>query len=154
MYKEKELENILPHKYPMILINRVVNYDIENKQLISEVDISNDSMFFDSKLNQVPIWVGIEYMAQTIAALSGIYSLEFKKTTVELGFVIGARNYECFVSGFSNGSCLTIKVEQLFFDSELGAFDCAIFSGEKKLATAVLNVFQPISVKDFFDNYE
>jgi predicted hotdog family 3-hydroxylacyl-ACP dehydratase len=152
MYKEKELEKILPHKFPMILINRVIDFDMENKILTSETDITPETMFFDQAANQVPAWVGIEYMAQTIAALSGIFSLEFEKTEVKMGFVIGTRNYESFVSGFKAGQCLSVKVEQLFFDSELGSFNCAIFDGTRKLAQAQLNVFQPSSTTNFLPN--
>ena len=154
MYNGKELEKILPHKFPMILIDRVVSFDMESKTLISEIEIRRDSMFFDRELNQVPAWVGIEFMAQTIGALSGIFAREFAKAEVKLGFVIGARNYECFASGFDLGSCLTVKVEQSFFDSELGSFNCVILNSETKMAQAQMNVFQPASVKDFFENYE
>lgn len=152
MYKEKELEKILPHKFPMILINRVIVCNVQNKTLISETDITKNSLFFDEKLNAVPIWVGVEYMAQTVGALAGIHAVA-TEGAVKMGFVIGARNYECFAPNFELGKCLTTKVEQLFFDSQLGAFNCEIFDGDKKLAQAQLNVFQPSSIKDFFENY-
>ncbi|MFT5703072.1 MAG: putative hotdog family 3-hydroxylacyl-ACP dehydratase [Rickettsiales bacterium] len=148
-FQGKDLEKILPHKNPMILIDRVVDYDLENKKLTSEVDINAKNIFFDQELNAVPIWVGIEFMAQTIGCLSGIYAKEYKRTKIDLGFVIGARNYECFAPNFKNGQCLKIEIEQLFFDSELGAFECVIKDGDKILAQAQLNVFQPESAKDF-----
>jgi len=154
MYQKKDLEKILPHKFPMILIDRIIGYDLESKSLTAEVEIKSDTLFFNPKTNQMPIEVGMEYMAQTVGALSGIYSSQFKKSEVKLGFVIGARNFECFASGFDLGKILTIKVSELFFDSELGAFNCEIFDNNKKLAQAQLNVFQPNSVENFFQNYE
>lgn len=149
MYLKKDLEKILPHKNPMILIDRVVDCNLQARKLTAEVDINAEKLFFDIASNSIPVWLGIEYMAQSIGCLSGIYSQEFKKGSIELGFVIGSRNYECFVSKFENNSCLTIKVEELFFDSELGAFDCAIEIQGKLAAKAQLNVFQPSSLKDF-----
>ncbi len=149
MYQGKELEKILPHKNPMILIDRVINYDLQAKKLNAEVDIKPQKLFFDNVDNCVPVWVGIEYMAQSVGALSGIYCKQYKGSKIDLGFVIGVRNYECFTPGFKNGQCLTIKIEQLFFDSELGAFDCVITDGAQILIKAQLNVFQPASPKDF-----
>lgn len=148
MRNKKEMEEILPHKLPMVLIDRVVSYDLEQLELIAEVDINPEVMFFDNELNQVPTYVGMEYMAQTIGALSGVYA-KLKNNPIKLGFVIGASNYECFVPGFKNGECLTIKIAQLFFNSELGAFDCAIIRDGKTLAAAQLNVYQPAALDNF-----
>lgn len=134
----------------MIVIDRVIGYDLEKKTLTSEVEITPNSIFFDALKKQVPVYVGIEYMAQTIAAFSGIYLAKKENSAAKMGFVIGARNYECFVPAFNLGQLLRVEVEQLFFDSELGSFDCIIFDGERKLAQAQINVFQPASPKDFF----
>ena len=150
MYKGKQLENIMPHKRRMVLLSRVVDFSTAEKNLTAEVDITKHSMLFNTQTRQVPAWVGIEYMAQAIAALSGIYNSENNKGAQTLGFIIGARNYKCFTSGFKEGSTLTIKVEQLFLDAEIGSFKCEIFSANReKFASTELNVFQPQDVTQF-----
>lgn len=154
MFSGKELEKILPHKFPMIVLDRVVEYDLDNRRLTAEVKIKHDSIFFDATQNQVPIALGIEYMAQTIGALSGIYNLDNRGAEPILGFVIGTRNYEVFTNGFNLGDVLSISVEQLFFDSQMGSFSCEIFCGRDKLAQAYLNIFQPRSIEEFFKNHE
>ena len=58
---------LLPHDPPMVLIDKVLSYD-ENS-LVAEVAIRPDSAFCGA--NGVPGWVGIEYMAQAIAAHAG-----------------------------------------------------------------------------------
>ncbi len=149
MYECADLEAIMPHKRDMILISRVVEYDIVDRKLTAEVDITPESMFFDDKMNKVPVWVGIEYMAQSIAALSGTHDVKEKHGEPKMGFIIGARNYECFVDGFKAGETLLVKIEQLFLDSELGSFACEIFHEKKLLAKTELNVFQPQSLEKF-----
>lgn len=142
MYKGKELENILPHKGDIILIDRIVSCDLDNRNLVSTVEITQNSMMFDSQSGEVPMWIGIEYMAQSIAALSGMHARN-EQGTVKMGFVIGSRNYECFASGFKDKKIYTVKIDELFFDSNLGAFNCKILDGEDLIAKAQLNVFQP-----------
>jgi predicted hotdog family 3-hydroxylacyl-ACP dehydratase len=149
MLEGKELESVMPHKRNMVLITRVVEYSIADKYLIAQVDITEKSMFF--KNGQVPVWVGIEYMAQSIAALSGIYQKTQNSDKINIGFIIGARNYKCFVGGFNLGKTLTVKVQELFLDAEIGSFSCEIFDGDKLLAATELNVFQPQSIDGFID---
>lgn len=144
MYQNKqELEKILPHKLPMVLVDRVVAFDLEEKSLSAQVDIIPDIMFFEQDSKTVPVFVGIEYMAQTIGAYSGICLKQAGEIEPKLGFIIGSRNYECFVDNFLQGQILQIKVQELFFDSEFGSFECVITEKGKLLAKAQLNVFQP-----------
>ncbi len=151
MYAGKQLEQILPHKYPMVLIDRIVEYDCEKGYLKAAVLINDNSLFFEPKLNGVPMWVGIEYMAQAIAALAGIHQKESgnKKTEPKIGFIIGSRNYQCKLPVFELGNTLEIRIKELFVDLELAAFECIIERNNNELATAQINVFQPASVSEF-----
>jgi predicted hotdog family 3-hydroxylacyl-ACP dehydratase len=148
-----ELRDLLPHKEPMILISRVTGHNIEARSLTAEVDITPKTMFFDASKKQVPVWVGIEYMAQSIGALSGLYQQQQNSGPAKIGFIIGSKNYQCFTPGFKEGATLTIKVEQLFSDSELSSFDCKIMHLSTILSQTELNVFQPLSVDNFITNH-
>lgn len=150
MYSTAQLKNIMPHKNHMMLIDRVITYDLDKKTLVAEVDINSKSMFFNKDLGEVPIWVGMEYMAQSIAALSSIYDYSHNKPTATMGFIIGARKYKCYMLGFKAGQTISISVEQLFLDNEIGSFDCKIFSStDEVLASTELNVFRPADITKF-----
>lgn len=148
MYRPEE---ILPHKENMVLIDRVVSLNMEERELVAEVNIKPEMTFFDEAINGVPTWVGIEFMAQTIGALSGIYYTEVKGEPVKMGFIIGSKNYQCFTDSFNNGDKLIVKVKQLFSDFELGSFDCKILKDNKVLSQTELNVFQPVEVDEFIN---
>ena len=64
---------IVPHSGKMSLLDRVVDYNFEKLEIHAEVDIGPGSMFFDNDIDGIPVWIGFEYMAQSISALSGIY---------------------------------------------------------------------------------
>ena len=65
------LDDLLPHRPPMVLIDAVESFDAETRRLVARVTIGENQLFFDGK--GVPNWVAIEYMAQTAAALVGYY---------------------------------------------------------------------------------
>lgn len=149
MIEGKELESILPHKSPMILLSRIESYNLAEGSLSAAVEVERGCMFFDPVERGVPMLVGLEYMAQAIAALAGLHRKEFHQEEPKIGFIIGSRHYKCNLPFFTEGSCLSVKVKEIFVDQELAAFDCIITTQNLELAKAQINVFQPLSAKDF-----
>jgi len=135
------IEQVLPHEHPMILLDELTDFS-DDKANCSHI-ITEQSLFFDPTLNGVPSYVGIEYMAQSIAAYANANELANDRS-VEIGFLVSSRKYKCDYSVFKLNMALQIRVTQLYKDeSGLSAFDCAIFSNEKEIASARINVFQP-----------
>ena len=138
------LERILPHRPPMIFIDEVIEYDLDKFSLSSAVLIKDDSMFFDKKLDGVPAWAGLEYIAQTIGALAGIYHRENGNHEPRLGFIIGARKYENTVEYYKNKETYYIFVERQFYDSKLGNFTGIIKdAGGNQCAATEITVYTP-----------
>ena len=129
--------DLIPHEGQMVLLDKVLEYD-ENS-LVSEVIVRDDGLFGDGKT--VPAWLGIEYMAQTVAAHEGMMS-HLAGKPIKLGFLLGSRRYYSNISSFTVGSRLTVKVERLIQDQGLGVFFCQI-SGKGVDISAKLNVYQP-----------
>lgn len=141
-----DIPALLPHEPPMVVIDRVMDYDLENGELTAEVELDESNMFYDCSINAVPAFLGIEYMAQSIGALSGIAGMEAGLSKPDAGFVLGTRKYHNSVKSFALG-VYAINVKQIFTDTELSSFSCTITDSLNKVcATADLNVFKP---KDF-----
>lgn len=141
------IEQVLPHDHPMILLDSLVDF-CDLKATCLNV-ITEKSLFFDAALQGIPSYVGIEYMAQSIAAYANANEL-INNRPVEVGFLVSARKYKCDYSIFKLGIALQITVEQLYKDeSGLSAFDCAIFIKDEKVASARVNVFQPENPAEF-----
>ncbi len=133
------LEKILPHKKPMILIDDILDYSIEERWLKSIVTIRPDSLFFDKELNGTDSITGIEYMAQTI----GCYAY-FRKNlkTPKIGFLLGTRLYNNAIEKFECGKTYTILVKEVFV-AEIYSFECMIYNDEnEEVASATINVYQ------------
>ena len=138
---------LVPHSGAMVLLDRVLSADAEN--LCAEVAIHAGSVLYDAASAGVGSWVGIEYMAQAIAAHAG-YLARLAGAPVKIGFLLGARRYEAQLPLFVDGSVLQVHVQQaLQGENGLGAFECRIEMAGAVLAQATITVFQPEDAKQF-----
>ncbi len=138
--KNKEyLATILPHKEPMILIDDVIAYSLEEKWLKSCVTITEDAMFYDKSIQGIDSTIGIEYMAQTI----GCYAhLKRGKKEPLIGFLLGTRLYNNAIKKFEAGKTYTILVKEVFV-AEIFSFECFIYNdNNEEIASATINVYQ------------
>lgn len=133
------IEQFIVHRSTMSLLDRVL--EASDDFAVSEVVISSASPFWREG-HGVPAYVGLEYMAQTIAVFDGGRRL---KTGAEpsIGFLLGTRRYQSKVGYFVEGQVLQVRVKVSFSDGGMAAFDCMIGSGEEELVSASLNVYRP-----------
>ena len=134
---EIPVRELVPHEPPMVLLDRITSFD--ESTLTAEVDITTNSMFCGD--DGVPGWVGIEYMAQAVAAHAG-YKGRLDGNAPVTGYLLGTRAYKCSLSTFPVGETLQVHIESLFVEMGLGAFACRIELGDT-VATASINVYQP-----------
>lgn len=138
---EQDVANFIPHRDPMILISKLLAH--ESDTLLTQTDINASSPYFDSKLNGVPNYVGIEYMAQSIAALAGVEA-HMRNDIIRVGFLLGSRKLKMHISQFDLGQSYQTRVTRLYQeDSGLAVFDCQILHNQDVVAEANVNVFQP-----------
>ena len=142
-----DIRALVPHTGPMVLLDRLLSVDEDS--LCAEVGIRSDTLFCGP--DGVGAWVGIEYMAQAIAAWTG-YHARLRCEPIKLGFLLGTRRYECSRPLFMLGSVLRVHVERLFQNENgMGAFECFIDNEEERVATATVTVFQPPNIDDFLE---
>lgn len=141
-YQTKEsIMTVVPHSGKMSLLDRVVEYDFQNLNVTTEVDITPESMFFEKDINGIPVWVGFEYMAQSISALSGIYG-KTKNENPKVGFIMSVNSFKGEIPFFPAGSVARMHVQQTMRMDKVVTFDGKIFQGDKLVATATLNTIE------------
>lgn len=139
------VDELLPHSGQMILIDEVLSADADC--IVVRCTPRADGLFNHDDGN-IPAWLGIEYMAQAIAALSG---LERKKAglDIQMGFLLGTRHFHSNVSSFAAGEPLEIRVERSLEDSNgLAVFNCTL-TGSHAHLEASINVFLPQDADSF-----
>lgn len=115
--------------------------DASDTHAVSEVVISAESTFYRDARG-VPAYVGLEYMAQTIAAYDGVQRMQTDKQPV-IGFLLGTRRYEAPRPYFEAGETLHIRVDMTFNDSGMAAFEGVITVDGEERALASINVYRP-----------
>ncbi|MHA6492223.1 ApeP family dehydratase [Pseudomonas borbori] len=139
------IAELLPHAGDMILIEAVQRFgedDVETRLCVRAGGLFNQA---DGSL---PAWVGIELMAQSVAAYAGCQARQAGQP-VQLGFLLGTRNYQCNVDRFALGAELRIKaLRSLQDDNGMGVFECHL-EGPGIQASARLNVFCPPQVASY-----
>lgn len=141
------IAQLVPHDGPMVLLDRVLAGGEDT--LCAEVAIGPDTVFCDGA--GVGSWVGIEYMAQAIAAYNG-YKGYLRGELPKVGFLLGARRYHASVPLFALGSVLHVRVQHAMQgENGLAAFECRIDDAADGavLAHATITVFEPDNVNEF-----
>ncbi len=142
-----DIRTLVPHSGTMSLLGRLRAADAET--LCAEVAIGAGTLFLDG--GAVGAWVGVEYMAQAVAAHAG-YGARLRGEAVRMGFLLGTRRYACTVPAFPAGSVLHVHVQRVLQgENGLGAYDCRIVDGAggAEWASATITVFQPDNVEEF-----
>jgi len=132
----KNVGRLLPHAAPMMLLNSVVAHGadyIETETVIHAGIPTNDG-------EGVPAYTGIELMAQTIAAYSGIADMNAERPP-QIGFLLGVRHFHCHASRFANGEVLRMRATIVVQYEQLAVFACSIKIDGKIVVEAKLSVF-------------
>ncbi|MGR8930288.1 MAG: ApeP family dehydratase [Gammaproteobacteria bacterium] len=139
------VRTLLPQSHQMVLIDRVL--EAGEGYIIVDLTVRDDGLFSGSD-HTVPTWVGLEYMAQAVAAYSG-YQRKRRGLEIDLGFLLGTRYYQCSAGNFSCGARLTIRAEKIIeAANDMVVFDCHL-EGDDVKATSKLNLLVPQDSKKF-----
>ncbi len=133
------MADLVPHAGRMRLLDAAIEGDEES--LSARVEIRADSLFFDGA--GVGAWVGIEYMAQAIAAWAG-WRARLAGGAPRIGFLLGSRSYRCARPRFLLGEILIVEARRQFqAENGLGHFDGLLCIDGETVAEASLTVFEP-----------
>jgi predicted hotdog family 3-hydroxylacyl-ACP dehydratase len=143
----RPITDLVPHRGSMLLLDELLDDSLEVVR--AAVTVRPDHLFLTP--DGLPAWVGVELMAQTVAAWAGLRRLE-RGEQIQLGFLLGTRKYECELPFFPVGARLVMSAQQeLVSEQGLAVFLCAIEHEGRVVARASVNAFQPPNVQDFFE---
>ncbi|PQJ88724.1 hotdog family protein [Aliivibrio sifiae] len=139
-----DLIDLLPHDTPLALVDKLI--DVQELSIHCQVIISDKNVFFNHETNTIPAWVGIEFMAQSVAGWSGYHAWK-KGNKSPIGFLLGSRKYKAECSEFQQGDTLDIFAEQILENNGMAVFSCYIECNSQQIASSQLNVFVPTEEK-------
>ena len=142
------IDQIIPHRGTMLLVDAVSAWSEESLTALTKV--RGDAWYADAD-GAMPVWIGVELMAQAIAAHDGLLSMRAGKP-VRPGVLLGARRYEAHMPAFPRDAQLRISVSEVLRSEEgLGAYECTIEHDGVVCAQAVVKVYKPRDFQSFIE---
>ncbi|WP_237444156.1 hotdog family protein [Sinobacterium norvegicum] len=132
------IEQVIPHRPPMVLLDRLDGFT--KNSVDCSVTVTESLAFADR--DGLPAWVGLEIMAQSVAAWSGATALA-EQRPIGVGFLLGTRKYRSHTDVFPLGSELKIHGQELLQDAGMSVFECTITLQGEVLAEAKLTAYLP-----------
>ena len=140
------VEDLLPHRGTMLLLDRLISF--ESKSITSEYVPNEDAWYADEQGN-MPSWIGIELMAQTVAAHAGVLK-RAESAPLKQGVLLGTRRYTSTQPAFAAGETLRVQAKIIYRDTAgFVAYECGISVRGKEVANAMLKVFEPDDFQTF-----
>ena len=131
----KEIMNILPHRHPFLLIDRVLEME-EGKKCVALKNVTMNEPFFQGHFPQEPVMPGvliIEALAQT-GAVAMLSMEEFKGKIAFFGGIDKAK----FRGKVVPGDTLLLEVEMIKIKRNAGIGKGIAYVGDKKVAEGEL----------------
>ncbi|HEX9446502.1 MAG TPA: hypothetical protein VF920_00910 [Dongiaceae bacterium] len=137
-----QIEQLLPHARPMILLDRVVERLTDG--IVTELKIRPGLPFF-RPMRGIPAHIALEWMAQSCGAHVGASALESGQP-VRVGFLLGTRDFISRVDWFTEGQIARVSARLIFHEDETAVFDCHVSCGGDIVITAQLTVYEPSDI--------
>jgi predicted hotdog family 3-hydroxylacyl-ACP dehydratase len=137
MTRLPRIVDVVPHRPPMLLLDEVTQWTGARVECC--VKLHGESPFVEG--GRVASTVGVEYMAQCVAAFVGLEARE-RGEPIPLGYLVGSRDISLPSDGFRVGDELHVAAEPVWGGQTLGSFNCTIQRAGAVIATGALSVYR------------
>lgn len=113
----KEVMKILPHRYPFLLVDRIVELDLEKGTIVGQKNLTMNEAFFQGHFPDAPIMPGV-LMLEALAQTGGVL-LHLRCNPDKIAVLLNINNAK-FRHPVRPGDVLYLKCTGLHFSSKGG----------------------------------
>lgn len=124
----KDIVKILPHRYPFLLVDRILSYDLERGIIIGQKNATINEAFFQGHFPDAPIMPGV-LILEALAQVGGVL-VHLKGCADKIAVLLNVNNAK-FRSPVKPGDVLTLHCEGLHFSSKGGRVKATASVNEK-----------------------
>lgn len=124
----KEIVSILPHRYPFLLVDKILEVDVEKGTIVGQKNVTINEAFFQGHFPDAPIMPGV-LLLEAIAQVGGIL-VHFKQRSSKIAVLLNVNNTK-FRQPVRPGDILIIKCEGIHFSAKGGRVKGQAFVNEK-----------------------
>jgi 3-hydroxyacyl-[acyl-carrier-protein] dehydratase len=129
----KEILTILPHRYPFLLVDRILDYDLDQGSIVGQKNATINEPFFQGHFPGVPIMPGV-LIIEALAQVGGIL-IYLKGETQRIALLMNV-NQAKFRSPVRPGDVVSLRCEGLYLGSRGGRVQAAAWVADKVVAEA------------------
>ena len=128
----KQILTILPHRYPFLLVDRILDYNLDQGMIIGQKNLTFNEPFFQGHFPNAPIMPGV----LILEALAQVGSIIFHLKGHDKLAVFLTINNAKFRNPVRPGDILTLKIENIRMNSKAGRMDGFALVNDKIAAEA------------------
>jgi 3-hydroxyacyl-[acyl-carrier-protein] dehydratase len=132
----KEIISILPHRYPILLVDRIIHLDLEENLIIGIKNVTMNEPFFQGHFPGLPLMPGV-LILEALAQTGGI--LVYRKGQTDKIAVLLTINEAKFRRTVVPGDVLHLHVQGQHFSRKGGKVIAKALVGEQIVAEAELS---------------
>ena len=127
----KDIQNIIPHRYPFLLIDRVEEY-VEGKTGVGYKCVTMNEYFFQGHFPEEPVMPGV-LIIEALAQLGAVVLLTMPEYKGKIAYFGGINNAK-FRRKVVPGDVLRLEVEIIKLKGKAGVGKGCAYVGDKKAA--------------------
>lgn len=130
----EKIRNLLPHRYPFALVDRVVSVD-PGKRLLAYKNVTINEPFFQGHFPEKPVMPGV-LIVEALAQATGLLAYESSEPTEGSIYYLVGVDKARFKQMVVPGDKLDLDVELVKTRRGIWVFECKALVDEKIVATA------------------
>lgn len=129
----KQIISILPHRYPFLLVDRVLELNLEKGYVLAQKNVTINEAFFQGHFPEVPIMPGV-LILEALAQAGGIL-VHQKNPGDKIAILLNVNNAK-FRLPVKPGDVLLLRGQGLHFSNKGGRIKAEALVGDKVAAEA------------------
>lgn len=131
----KEIMQILPHRYPFLLVDKVIEVDLEKGRIVAQKNLTINEAFFQGHFPEAPIMPGVLIIEALAQAGGVLVYLKANEKTSKIAVLMNIKEAK-FRSPVRPGDVLKLVCEGIHFSSKGGKINAIAYIDDKIAAQA------------------
>lgn len=127
-YDIKDIIKILPHRYPFLLVDKILEIDLERGYILAQKNVTFNEAFFQGHFPDAPIMPGV-LILEALAQSGGVL-VHLKESIPKIAVLLSVTNAK-FRNPVKPGDILYLKGEGIHFSSKGGKIHSTAMVNDK-----------------------